>query len=378
MRRNTQNSLVKLRGKIYFENFTVRGHRFRGSLGTDHEETAEILAAERKKNALLGNLITRKPEMRLTEAFGRIWLEHSQFLPSSNNPRRRAIFLEKYLGKDLLLSQITPAYLVAYAAKRRMECSPATVNGDLHFLAQVLKRAEDVWDVAVAKVKIRKILLTEPKNRQRILTVEEEDRLFMALRPDMHGMVRFALLTGLRLANVIYLKWEQIDWAAGQIVFRTKSEDPDGKLHQLPITDVIREILLDHQGHHAEYVFTMVALKDHTNKWTGAKFVKGVRYPFTRSEAWRKDWETALTAAGLRETKGSRQNFRFHDLRHTAATRTLRATHNLRVVQELLGHANIGMTARYASADNDDVRAALELVEKTQSSHTGPVDPENF
>ena len=52
-------------------------------------------------------------------------------------------------------------------------------------------------------------------------------------------------------------------------------------------------------------------------------------------------------------------DFRIHDLRHTGATRTLRASKNLRAVQEMLGHADIKTTMRYAHALVDDVAEAM-------------------
>jgi len=55
-------SLVKLRGKTYYENFTVNGVRHRGSLHTDSLETAEIIATKRKSDALLAHLIGKQPE----------------------------------------------------------------------------------------------------------------------------------------------------------------------------------------------------------------------------------------------------------------------------------------------------------------------------
>jgi hypothetical protein len=47
-------------------------------------------APEIKKNALLGNLTNKKPEMALTEAMARHWLEHGQHLPSRRIAARRA------------------------------------------------------------------------------------------------------------------------------------------------------------------------------------------------------------------------------------------------------------------------------------------------
>ncbi|MEI5680244.1 MULTISPECIES: tyrosine-type recombinase/integrase, partial [unclassified Mesorhizobium] len=60
------------------------------------------------------------------------------------------------------------------------------------------------------------------------------------------------------------------------------------------------------------------------------------------------------------------KNFRFHDTRHTAATRVLRKS-NLRVVQELLGHEDIKTTTKYAHALKEDVRDALDAIAPTKS-----------
>jgi integrase len=56
-------------------------------------------------------------------------------------------------------------------------------------------------------------------------------------------------------------------------------------------------------------------------------------------------------------------DFRFHDLRHTAATRTLRVYRDLRTVQKMLGHKSIATTLRYTRSAIEDVRAAMEAVE---------------
>ena len=60
----------------------------------------------------------------------------------------------------------------------------------------------------------------------------------------------------------------------------------------------------------------------------------------------------AVSAAGV-------ENLRFHDFRHTAATRILRKS-NLRVVQNLLGHSEPSTTAKYAHALVEDIRAAMD------------------
>jgi len=59
-------------------------------------------------------------------------------------------------------------------------------------------------------------------------------------------------------------------------------------------------------------------------------------------------------------------NFRFHDTRHTTATRVLRKS-NLRVVQKLLGHSDVKTTTKYAHALDEDVLAALEAASPTNT-----------
>lgn len=53
-------------------------------------------------------------------------------------------------------------------------------------------------------------------------------------------------------------------------------------------------------------------------------------------------------------------DLRFHDIRHTAATRLLRSGANLKLVQKLFRHEDITTTTKYAHADDDDLREAME------------------
>jgi integrase len=66
-----------------------------------------------------------------------------------------------------------------------------------------------------------------------------------------------------------------------------------------------------------------------------------------------QDWADAVKRAKI-------PDFRFHDLRHTFATRLLRQTGNLKLVSRLLGHTTIDTTARYAHVLDEDLEQALE------------------
>lgn len=59
--------------------------------------------------------------------------------------------------------------------------------------------------------------------------------------------------------------------------------------------------------------------------------------------------------------------FRFHDLRHTAATRLMRACGDIKQAQALLGHSTIATTARYAHSGRGDMRSALRQVQQLRT-----------
>jgi integrase len=118
------------------------------------------------------------------------------------------------------------------------------------------------------------------------------------------------------------------------------------------------DLLWAEKDHHRTRVFTFVARRTlkHLN------IVKGKRYPLT---------ESGLKSAMRRAVpNASVSDFRFHDTRHTAATRTLRKS-NLRVVQKLLGHSNVETTTKYAHALDEDIRDALEAA-STKSPTKNP------
>jgi site-specific recombinase XerD len=66
-------------------------------------------------------------------------------------------------------------------------------------------------------------------------------------------------------------------------------------------------------------------------------------------------WDTAVRKASLID-------FRFHDLRHSAASRLVQSGANLLEVAQLLGHKDIRMTQRYSHVHNEHTRALVDRV----------------
>ena len=366
----------------YRESFTVGGHRFRASLGTDAKPEAEQRAALRYAAALKGPEAYRAAvaetagnpaiervlpqDLTLDHVFGAYWLKHGQHIASADDIRRMGYMLldgrrpprglgaeaqrkaERHaLGRATRVWALTQKQIADYAAWRRAAIANRSVNMELQHLRAVLNWARENEGTPAPAIKWAKILLEERGDREHVLSAEEEARLFAALRPDYHPFVQFALLSGLRLSNVIELSWRQIDRDAGVIWLRIKGGDQE----YTPITPAMAAILDAARGHNFQRVFTYVCERNRYDRHSGVCQKEGERYPFAKN-GWRKAWGRALAAAGI-------DDFRFHDLRHTCATRVLRATGNLEVVKRVLHHRDISTTLRYAKSNLADVRAAM-------------------
>jgi integrase len=327
--------------------FVVNGRRLHGTTGTTSRRAAEAVEARIRLDAAEG-ASRRKPSLTLDKAAERYFGEVAQFQPSSKTTEYQLANLCTGLGVQTQLHDIDGPMLAVYIAKRRAKVSDASVNRELEVLRRVIRRAEKVWQADCPTINWTDFMLREPQGRVRELTAGEEQRLFEALRQDLHPLVRFALITGVRLRNAIELTWGQVDFDAGVIRLLVKSKKPGGEVHFVPLIPELVALLSAERGNHNERVFTYEVVRGRQGRR------KGQRHPFTQT-GWRRAWERALTQAGI-------SDFRFHDLRHTAATRTLRASQNLKVVQNLLGHRDIATTARYAHAMIDDVRAAMAAV----------------
>lgn len=368
--------LYKRAGSPYWwYSFTVAGHRFRGSTETADRATAEGVEAALKKEAIFGRLDGAKRTMTLDEGFGRYLAHHALELSSADDIDRHAAAILDALGKETKFHEVTGLAIAdaiaVWRAPRKVKgkkkplpgLANGTVNRRLGVMRAVFRKARDAWGVEVAMPKWKEYFLPEPEHVQHVLTVDEERRLFESLRADFHPLVRFALISGARVSNVRQLEWKQVEWHERRIWFRVKSKRPGGGLRYLPLTDALAAILSVERGRHPIFVFTYVCDRNRYDPERKEQQRKGERYPFSR-DGWRRAWQAALNAAKIGD-------FRFHDLRHTAGTRTLRATGNLKLVQKMLGHQDIKTTLRYTIADVDDIRAGMDAV-ASQSWHSAP------
>ncbi len=234
--------------------------------------------------------------------------------------------------------------------------APRTVNATTLTLKFVMNRAQDTWGHQFPhRITWKKHMLKEPKERVRELTEDEADALDAAFagqhvrtnkhqrknhRGDYALWFEFARLTGLR-RNETLIRWNNVNIFAKRITTIGKG----GKEVSTPITPAVQDILDQCKGDHDDYVFTFICQRPRKGQ------VRGQRYPIT-PEGTKSQWRRAKARAKV-------QNFRFHDIRHDTATKLLRATGNLKLVQKALNHSDIKTTTKYAHVLDDEVAAAL-------------------
>jgi integrase len=197
--------------------------------------------------------------------------------------------------------------------------------------------------------------MPEPEERVRELDGDEEIRLFDHLRPDYQPLIDVAIILGLRQAEaIVKLRWHHIGWGSMTITVSGKGNKTD--VMQLPVAarDILWKLRAEVKpDSDDELVFSYVAQRtQHPSQSAGRTMkearVKGARYPITKSGL------RALKAAGI-------VNFRYHDLRHTFATRMLRAPgSNLKQVQKQMRHRQIETTMKYAHVLDHEMRASMD------------------
>jgi integrase len=181
----------------------------------------------------------------------------------------------------------------------------------------------------------------------------------------LEALYVLAVTTGLRQGELLGLKWEDVDFEAGKIsVQRTLSAAKNGSMFNSPkrnksrrsvkLATLALEALRAHQERQSEEREKLDELwQDH-----GLVFASTLGTPLNRHNVFGRSFKPLLNKAGLPHT------VRFHDLRHTCATLLCSKNVNPKVVQEMLGHANISQTMDIYSHVlpnmQDEAAAAME------------------
>lgn len=186
---------------------------------------------------------------------------------------------------------------------------------------------------------------TKPKNMSR----KELEKTFPYLNNAIKDLVLFTYLTGLRLAEVVYLQFSDVDLinmttTIGSENFRTKTRN----YRTIPLSVEAIEILRKRlpkilSVNNRNYVFT-----------------KSDKKPFTKDHV-SKIFKRAIRKAGLSE------HLTFHSLRHSAISNLMKSGAAPSVVQKIAGHNNLSTTLIYTHIDLEDMRKAINKLNNNYS-----------
>jgi integrase len=361
-------SVYKSKKSPYYRyDFVIEARRFHGSTRRETRREAEAVEREHKERAKeqVKELQQAESSLQLDHVAGRYWQEIGQYHAGADNTARDLARIVERMGKTKLLTEITDpdvAGLVAWrrghrvirSPKQKKEAAPLIANATVNrSTTEVLKKLFTYAKASGVQFRRppnwKRHMLSEPKERIRELHEDEGERIDAATRADFEPFFAFVRATGLRQRECVTLRWAEVDWSTCRIIKIGKG----GKHVKTSITSTVRDILWPLRGHHPEYVFTYVAQR------TRGIRIKGERYPLTLSGT-KTRWRRTRKAAAV-------TGFRFHDFRHDFASKLLRETGNLKLVQLALNHADLKTTARYAHVLDDEVAAALERHQKKKS-----------
>jgi hypothetical protein len=188
---------------------------------------------------------------------------------------------------------------------------------------------------------------------RRALTVQEVRRLLDVVKDDRYEAVYvLAVTAGMRIGEILALRWEDVDFDAGTIAIRRTIVEKGGKFMLGPpkTTKSFRTIYIPQ--------IALNALRKRFSGQEGYVFPSRSGRPVLRTRFTNSEWSRVRKAAGL-------DGVVFHQLRHTAATLQLRAGTHPVVVQELLGHSSVSITLDvYSHATADLHRQSADRIDK--------------
>ncbi|HVB98387.1 MAG TPA: site-specific integrase [Candidatus Dormibacteraeota bacterium] len=314
--------------------------RYHDQHGREHREkvgrrSAAIAAYQKRKTEIReGRFFPEQLRHRVRVGFAQIaddallYAERHKGERSAREDRWKMARLLKWFS-DRPAADLRPEEIDSRLAElSRRGLAPATVNQYRALLSLTYSLA--VRAGKVPENPLRRVPIRRTNNaRVRFLTVQEEMELRSALRrlcPRREPEVDLALHTGMRRGEQYGLRWQDIDLERGLI---TIPRSKHGEKRWLPINSAARLAL------------GLLRDQDH-----------GPRVCGPRGRRW---FDRAVQAAGIHD-------FRYHDLRHTFASRLVMAGVDLRTVQELMGHKTLLMTLRYAHLSEAHTREAIEKI----------------
>jgi integrase len=335
-KRSSQDGEISYRVQVRLKGHPVESASFKRL--TDAKAWAQNTESAIREGRHFKNAASKKYTM--ADAIDRY---SKEILSHRKNPVNQKTYLVYWRGTlgAYAMADITSALIVKHrneligkANKYGRKIGTATANRYTQALGHVLTIAAKEWEWISQSPMSKITKYKEAKGRVRFLSDEERTKLLQvckqASNPHLYKVVILALSTGARKMEILGLQWADIDFTRGQIVLH---ETKNGERRVIPLQGLAMDLMREHEKTKIEdcpFVFP-------SEKVTKAKDGTFIYQPIDIRTAW----VNALIKANIKD-------FRFHDLRHSAASYLAMNGASLTEIAEVLGHKTIQMVKRYA------------------------------
>jgi len=335
----------------WWVDFRLDRKRVRKKSPINTKRGAEVFEKQLREELVLGKE-SPKREIPTFREHARDWVDTYVVVnnkPSEVASKRKILnhHLLPFFGK-MRLDDITKRTIDRFkGAQLKRGLKRKTINNQLTVLRRSLVLAVE-WEIIAAVPPIQ--WFRAPKPDFDFFTQEESERLLEAASPEHRAMLTTALKTGVRRGELLALRWEDIDFRASKLTVRRAlslnvlSTPKSGRSRSIPMSPQLKEVLRAHRHKHGPWVFC----DDDGDRFTANQV--------------RRTVPDACKAAGLRELN-------WHALRHSFASQLAIAGVPLKVIQELLGHASIEMTMRYAHLAESALQGAVTVLDRAPGGH---------
>ena len=332
-------------GEIRFGiSYSAHGRRVREMVGGSKTLAKNVLAKRRAE--IVENRFefpTRRQSPTVSE-FCDTYMAHAKLSKRSWLRDAGVIKKLKTFFPSKRLSGISTFDIEAYRRKSAESVTRASTNREVAIVRHMLALAVK-WGVIENNPALGVKLFREEERAVRVLNDEEQAALLAACTEHLRSIVVLALSTGLRRGEALSLSWQDVNLRERVI---TVQHSKSGRVRHIPLNSTVCAVLEGIPGPRSGNVF----------KWQGNPILS-----VTRS------FRTAIKRSGIRPC-------RFHDLRHTFATRLVLAGVDIVTVKELLGHRDICTTMRYSHPSPESKRRAVELLSIPDTSGRSVADGE--
>jgi integrase len=337
-----------LKDGVWWYSITPKGcKRIRESTGTKNKKRAERIFAKVQTDIEEGrwfeNQAKRKTLKEMIERYKAEYTEKRTYFPKA---RDKSIIkhLYSFFGENSTLENVA-SQVGGYEMFRKCKVAkPATIVKELGLLRRMFNVARKQWKWKIPNP-VSEIELPKVNNaRVRYLDSVGLQQLFSALdrieETWLRPLVIVALETGLRLSNLCNLIWSEVNLVSRIITIhadKMKNREYIG----IPLSEAAYKAIRELQRVQSisNYVF----------------HDKGEQL------CYRKVQRAFSKALGVAEI----EDFHFHDLRHTFASRLVQSGVDIYAVQKLLGHKDGRMTQRYAHLSISTLRDAVSKLDVT-------------